>query len=97
LEAGTGSELVLTNVTTGDSIALRSNGAASQTTYNADGTRTVRSTGHRLIILTPLDNPSGPSTTLLVGRIVYTVDNAEVFDVQSITGRSTDLCAELSS
>jgi hypothetical protein len=44
----------------------------------------------------PTDIPAGPSTTLYVGQLVYTVDPAGVFTVESSRGNSTDICAELS-
>jgi hypothetical protein len=39
--------------------------------------------------------PAGPSTTLYVGRVVYTVDADAVFTLQSTSGRETDICATL--
>ena len=48
-----------------------------------------------MLILFPTDVPAGPSTTLVAGRIVFTVDQAGVFTVQQITGQQTDICALL--
>jgi len=96
ITTGTGSSLVFSNVTTGKTFALKSNGAPKQTTTNEDGTQTVTSEGHQVIILFPTDTPPGPSTTLVVGRVVYTVDAAGNFVVQSVRGNTTDICAKLS-
>jgi hypothetical protein len=47
------------------------------------------------VIFFPTDIPAGPSTTLYVGQIVYTVDASGVFTLQSTSGTTTDLCALL--
>lgn len=70
------------------------------TERNPHGSATVVSRGHRLFILFPTDTgggciPSGPSTTLLIGRVVYTVTAARVFDVQSFSARTTNVGALL--
>jgi hypothetical protein len=95
LSAGKGFTLTFTNVDTDESLTLQSNGSVERTTVNSDGTRTVVSTGHNVLILFPTDIPAGPSTTLYVGQIVYTVDTSGVFTLQSTSGRITDLCALL--
>lgn len=97
LETGKGSDLTFTNDATGVSISLRSNGSVRDTTYNSDGTRTVASIGHNVVILFPTDEPAGPSTKLYVGRLVYTADSAENFVVQSFSGGTTDICERLGS
>ena len=48
-----------------------------------------------MLILFPTDVPAGPSTTLHVGRVVYTIDTNGVFTVQRVSGTSTDICAAL--
>ncbi len=96
LETGRGSDLTFTNDTTGASLALRSNGSVSDTTFNSDGTRTVSNMGHNVVILFPTDVPAGPSTKLYVGRLVYTADSANNFVVQSFSGSTTDICERLS-
>ena len=96
--AGTGTQVTLTNQSTGKQVRLQPNGAVTRTTFNPDGqTRTVTSTGHIVLVLFPTDVPAGPSTTLIVGRVVYTADRAENFVVKRITGRTTDLCAALAA
>ena len=95
IQAGTGSQVTLTNTTSGKSLSLPSNGAVSRTVHHADGTRTVTATGHQVLVLFPSDVPAGPSTTLFVGRLVYTANAANDFVIVSSTGTSTDLCGEL--
>ena len=53
-------------------------------------------TGHNVLILFPTDVPAGPSTTLYVGRVVFTVDSDGVFAVTDTNGTSTDICVALS-
>jgi len=95
LTAGKGFTLVFTNVDTGATFSLESNGSVMRTTVNPDGSQTVASTGHDVLILFPTDVPAGPSTTLYVGRIVYTVDTSGVFTLLEAQGQSTDICAIL--
>jgi hypothetical protein len=97
LETGKGSDLTFTNDATGSSIVLRSNGSVSDTTFNSDGTRTVVNLGHNVVIFFPSDVPAGPSTKQYVGRLVYTVDSAETFELQGFSGGTTDICERLSS
>lgn len=95
LDAGTGSALRFTNLTTGSTFSTKSNGAVSHITLNADGSSTQKLTGHNILILFPTDNPPGPSTTLITGRVVFTVDINQVFTVQEVSGKTTDICAAL--
>jgi hypothetical protein len=85
-----------TNLTTGKTFSTKSNGAVSQIKFNPDGSYTQQLTGHNVLILFPTDIPSGPSTTLIVGRVVFTVDTNGVFTVQDVNGKTTDICAILS-
>jgi len=95
LDAGTGSALRFTNLATGNTFSTKSNGAVSHITFNPDGSSTQKLTGHNVLILFPTDNPPGPSTTLIAGRVVFTVDINEVFTVQDVSGKTTDICAAL--
>jgi hypothetical protein len=52
--------------------------------------------GHNVVFLFPTDNPPGPSTTLIVGRALIDVSPTGDFDVQSVSGTQTDICALLS-
>jgi len=94
--AGTGSALTFTNVGTGATLSTKSNGAVSQVTPNPDGSSTEVDTGHNILILFPTDVPAGPSTTLYVGRVVFTVDSSGNFTLQGHSGTATDICAALS-
>jgi hypothetical protein len=76
-------------------LALKANGSVTHVTNRADGWQEWIVTGHEVLILFPSDIPPGPSTTLYVGRVVFTVDPAGVFTLQSVSGRSTDICAAL--
>ncbi len=52
-------------------------------------------TGHNILILFPTDIFAGPSTTLYVGRVAFTVDANGVFTLGSTSGSSMDICAAL--
>jgi hypothetical protein len=52
--------------------------------------------GHNVLILFPTDTPPGPSTTLYVGRVVFTVDTSSNFNLLQHDGQATDICATLS-
>ena len=95
LNAGTGSALQFTNLTTGNTFSTKSNGAVAHTRFNSDGSFTETDTGHNLLILFPTDVPAGPSTTLIVGHVVFTVDINGVFTVLDVSGRTIDICAAL--
>lgn len=97
LDAGKGSKLTFENTSTGATVSLRPNGSVTHTTVNPDGSTTVMSTGHNVLILFPSDIPAGPSTTLYVGRVVYTVDTSFVFTLQSSSGKKIDICARLAN
>jgi hypothetical protein len=82
-----------------ESVTVPARGARTRTTTATDGTSTVEFTGHLLLVLFSSDlggsglTPS--STTLISGRTVFTVDENGVFTVQSVTGRTADICAAL--
>jgi hypothetical protein len=98
LSTGVGSQLTFTNLSTGATIAFRSNGSVTNTVSNTDGSQTVTLIGHNVLILFPTDVPAGPSTTLYVGRVVFTIGPPpdEVFTLVSTSGTATDICAALS-
>jgi hypothetical protein len=95
LTAGKGNTLAFTNLLTGKQLWLQPNGSVTHVVLNLDGSQTVTITGHNVLILFPTDVPAGPSTTLYVGRIVFTVDPTGVFTLQRVSGTSTDICAAL--
>jgi hypothetical protein len=95
IQAGKGFLLTYTNLDTGNSVTIQTDGSVSQTTFDPDGTQTVSATGHNGLILFPSDVPTGPSTTHYIGRIVYTIDSNGVFTLVSTSGSQRDICAEL--
>lgn len=97
LTAGKGPALSFMNLSSGATFSLKPNGAVTHTRFNPDGSSTVSITGHNVLILFPTDIPAGPSTTLHVGRVVFTVDTNGVFTVQKVSGKRTDICAILSA
>jgi hypothetical protein len=99
LSAGTGQARTFTSSVDGvflASLSLPANGAVTQTTFAPDGTATVVLTGHNVLIMFPTDVPAGPSTTLYIGRVVFTVDTNNVFTLQGEpAGIAIDICAAL--
>jgi len=88
----------------GTPVTVPQRGAATRTTVlderdpevEGDELLEVVHTGNLLLILFPSDEPAGPTTTLIQGRTVYTVESRTgVFTVRSITGKTTDLCPAL--
>jgi hypothetical protein len=94
LTAGRGTALTFRNLSTDATVSLKSNGSVSSTTIHADGSWTVQSTGHNVLILFPTDIPAGPTTTLYVGRVTYDVTD-DVFSITGSSGQTRDICAEL--
>jgi hypothetical protein len=97
LTAGKGSTLVFTNLDNGKSLSLKPNGAVQHIALNPDGSQTLVVTGHNVLFLFPTDVPPGPSTTLHVGRVVFTADSSGNFTVLEISGETTDICAALAN
>jgi hypothetical protein len=95
LTAGRGYALTFTNVATGATFSTRSNGSVQHEAFNADGSSTIVSTGHTILILFPTDVPAGPSTTLYVGRVVFSDDGNTNFVLLENNGTATDICAAL--
>lgn len=100
IEAGKADDYLLTNMTTGKTMFLKGKGSAAQTTLNADGSTTVENNGHTGVVLFPTDVPlpggSVPSTTLYIGRVVYTIGADGIYRVESAAGQTVDMCAALS-
>src|SRR5204863_2568658 len=93
LSAGTGSDLVFTNLATGATYSLTGNGAVSWTRVDASGSARITLTGHNIVIYLPTDDPAGPSTTLVVGREDIAVVLATFqFTRLSRTEKTTDIC-----
>jgi hypothetical protein len=96
ITAGKGTDLTFTNLETQKTVSFKGNGTVSKVTTAPDGTVTYVTTGHNVLILFPTDVPAGPSTTLTVGRVVFTIDLDGVFTVRSVSGKTTDVCELLS-
>jgi hypothetical protein len=104
ISGGTGSALTFTNPANGKSVSFPSNGAVEISTPNPNPTPTppnplpymLRLMGHNVVLLASTDKPPGPSTTLIVGRAVISVDAAGDFNVLSVSGQQTDICALMS-
>ena len=94
ITAGRGFTLTFTNAETEEELVINPTGSVQKVTDNGDGTFTVQATGGNVLILFPSDI-GGPSIIQYVGRLVYTVDEAGVFTVESTAGTSRDLCEEL--
>jgi hypothetical protein len=95
LGTGTGPSLTFINLSTGATFSLASNGVTKRDSFGEDGTTTTRMTGHSVLIMFPSDVPPGPSTTLYVGQIVFTIDADGIWTLQSARGTSNDICAAL--
>ncbi|MDR6686657.1 hypothetical protein J2Y41_002218 [Arthrobacter sp. 1088] len=96
LEAGKGVLLTYTNLDTGESVTIRTDGSVASTRVNADGTLTVTATGHNGLILFPTDIPAGPTTTHYIGKLVYDIDPVTgVFTFVTSSGQQRDICEEL--
>jgi hypothetical protein len=95
--AGRANAVTLTNLDTGATLLIGAKGSMWNIVNHPDGTSTITTNGHLVLILFPTDVPAGPSTTLYVGRVVFTFENATGFTtVQGHEGTATDLCAALS-
>jgi hypothetical protein len=97
LEAGPGTALRFTNIANNQTFSTDSTGALSQIRYNLNGSFTETDTGQSLLILYPTAQPTGPSTRLISGSIVFTVDSRGIFYLQEIKGKTTNICAAFSS
>jgi WD40 repeat protein len=97
LVAGKGFLLTYTNLNSGKSVTIRTDGSVSSTRISPDKkTFIVTATGHNGLILFPEDVPAGPTTTQYIGRIVYTIDaETGVFTLLRTSGSARDICAEL--
>ena len=96
LWAGKGTENTFTNVATGETFVQKAAGSVTRVTYYPDGSSSWVFTGSVALFLFPNDVPAGPSTTLVAGRVVVTTANG-LFTVTEISGKTTDICAELST
>ena len=99
LETGRSESVVFTNLSDETkTFTVRSRGTATKSTPipgTNDFTREV--SGHFVLVLFPEDNPTGPSSTLFAGRVVF-IDAADGPDtLVEAKGKQTDICAQLAS
>jgi hypothetical protein len=94
-QAGKGWDFLFTNLSTGATFPLKGNGSVSHYSYNLDGTYTYVGTGHNVMIFFPTDVPPGPSTIQVLGRVVSTVDENNVWTLQKLSGKQIDICEAL--
>jgi len=101
LTTGRAESVVVINAETDESVTVPSRGARTKQTTNPDGSTTFESTGNLLLVLFSTDvggdGLTPTSTTLIAGRTVFTVDPDGVFTVQSVSGKTTDVCAVLAA
>lgn len=100
VDYGIGSELVVANPATGKSFVTDADPVATRTTYRADDSRSVLAAGANLIILNSSDDPgdqigTAPSITLVEGAVFYTISPENVWTIDRVHGRMTDVCAEI--
>jgi hypothetical protein len=74
IQAGRGAKLTFINDDTGAQFVAETPGSVTRVRDNPDGTLTYVTTGHNVLILFPTDVPPGPSPTLTVGHVFFTVD-----------------------
>jgi hypothetical protein len=96
LSAGSGSDLLFTNLSSGATFSLKADGSVVNAAINPDGSGAITILGKNIVINFPTDFPPGPSTTLYVGRVIFTVDTNGVWTLQQVSGQTTDICAALS-
>lgn len=99
LITGLAGPTTFTNADSGATLTLPARGTAWKVVTSPDGSTTsFTTTGHFVLVLFPSDVPAGPSTTLYVGRVQFTINNLTgVFTLEDTRGTATDLCAALSS
>ncbi len=95
--AGKGDDLEFVNELTGTTYSIAGNGSVDHTTLNPDGTQSVSTEGHYVFVIFSTDvwDPEGPSTIQYIGRVLYTVDENDVFYLEKFVGRTVDICDAL--
>jgi hypothetical protein len=95
LLAGKSGAVTYTNLATEESLTFPSRGTALRLTTQSDGTQLLEFSGNVGILLFPTDDPPGPSTTQINGRLVLKQDGP-VTTVLKQEGNQIDVCAALS-
>jgi hypothetical protein len=91
---GDGFILTFTNVKTGKTITVPTNGSVTHTTVRPDGTTTFTLTGQNVFIFFPTDT-GGARTILYTGKAVITNDATGKSTFQSASGKQRNLCGAL--
>jgi hypothetical protein len=95
---GRGYELRFANPASGNALTLRPNGSNETWTYNADGTQTLVTTGHYVLIYFPTDVAGGgtPFVRQYNGRTVQNINpSTGVFTLLRTSGSVSDICTAL--
>jgi len=97
LASGKSGAIVYTNVATGESVAFPSRGTLLKETPTSDPSVVIQEfSGNVGLVLFPTDQPAGPSTVQLNGRLVTVFNKATgATTVKKLVGHKTDICAEL--
>jgi hypothetical protein len=78
-------------------VTFRSRGTALKVTEESRTSQLLEISGHVGLVLFPTDDPAGPSTTQISGRLVLRVDPTTGFtEVLKQQGQQIDVCAALS-
>ncbi|HEX5829183.1 MAG TPA: hypothetical protein VFY23_16775 [Candidatus Limnocylindrales bacterium] len=96
LDTGRGGTATLYNMDTDAMLTIGTTGARARTVYHPDGSSTSELTGGWILIMFPTDDPAGPDTTQVLGRITYDTSAGGVTTLKSVSGRQLDICAALS-
>jgi hypothetical protein len=98
ISGGKGCDLKFVNQFTEATFVTKADGSVSHTTIHSDGSQTVSNEGHNILTFFDTDLPPGvgPSTKQYVGRVVYTVDPYGTWTLEKVSGRTVDICSELS-
>lgn len=96
--SGIGHRTTVKNADTGKAKTFPAGLITTTTVTRPDGSQHVTALGPNLLSLFPTDVPPGPSTTLYLGRVTYTIGPAPdlVWTLRSSAGPSLDVCALLS-
>jgi hypothetical protein len=95
LFAGKSGAVTYTNLDTDEALTFPSRGTALRVTTQSDGIFLLEFSGNVGLLLFPGDDPEGPSTTQINGRLVLKQEGT-VTTVLKQEGNQIDVCAALS-
>jgi hypothetical protein len=97
LASGKSGAITYTNVETGESVAFRSRGTLLKETPTGDANVVIQEfSGNVGLVLFPTDEPAGPSTIQLNGRLVAEFNKVTgATTLLKLVGHQIDICAEL--